>query len=169
VNGVSAPILAISPSQLRVQIPYEVGAGPAVVGVNNNGQIAGYAIKAAPVAPAIYVDSSGFVAGNANAVIGGKAVFTLTGDGDVTPSLSTGYTPVGTTTIPSTYKARLPLSVTVGGLDVFVTNYGLQPGSLGTTLVNITLPGWIPTGAQPVVVTVNGVPSAPAMLNVTAQ
>ncbi len=169
VNGISAPVLAISPSQLTVQIPFEAGAGPAVIGVNNNGKIAGSQFQISPAAPGIFTDASGFITGNANAVIGGKASFTYTGDGDVTPSLLTGYAPVGTATIPSVYKSRLPVSVSVGGTEVFVTSYGLQPGTLGTNLVNIVLPGSVPTGAQPVVVTVNGVGSPPAMLNVAAQ
>jgi uncharacterized protein (TIGR03437 family) len=169
VNGVSAPIVAISPSQLTVQIPYEAGAGPAVVGVNNNGQIAGYQFQVAPAAPGIFTDANGFVAGNANAVIGGKVTFTYTGDGDVTPALTTGITPTGTASTPSTYKSRFPIVVSVGGAGVFVNSYGLQPGVLGTTLVNITIPASVPTGVQPVVVTVNGVSSPPAMLNVATQ
>ena len=152
---------------MKVQIPYEVGAGPAVVGVNNNGQIAGYQFQAAPTAPGVFVDANGFVAGSSTATAGGKLAFTLTGDGDVTPSLSTGYTPTGTATTPSTYKARQPLSVTVGGLEAFVTSYGLQPGSVGTTLVNITLLPFVPAGVQPLVVTVGGVASPPANLTVS--
>jgi uncharacterized protein (TIGR03437 family) len=169
VNGIPAPILTISPSQLMVMIPYEAGAGPAVMGVNNNGQIAGYQLQITPAAPAIFTDSSGFVAGQASAVIGGKVAFTLTGDGDVNSTIPDGFYFGGTMTAPSSGKARLPFSVTVGGLGVFVNAYGLQPLTFGTTLVNIVLPGWIPTGVQPVVVTVNGVDSPPAMLNVTAQ
>jgi hypothetical protein len=34
--------------------------------------------------------------------------------------------------------------------------HGLHPGSIGTTLVNITVPGWIQPGDQPLVVTVGG-------------
>jgi uncharacterized protein (TIGR03437 family) len=169
VNGIPAPILAISPAQLMVMIPYEAGAGPAVLGVNNNGQIAGYQLQIAPAAPGIFTDASGFVTGQANAVLGGKLAFTLTGDGDVNSTIPDGFTPTGTATLPSTIRARLPFTVTVGGLGVFVTAYGLQPTAFGTTLVNIVLPGWVPTGVQPVVVTVNGVDSPPAMLNVSAQ
>jgi uncharacterized protein (TIGR03437 family) len=168
VNGIDAPLLAVSPTQLTVQIPYEVGAGPAVLGVNNNGQIAGYQFQVAPTAPAVFVDANGFASGVSNAVQGGKLSFTLTGFGDVTPSLSTGYFLSGNANTPSTYKPRLPLSVTVGGLEVFVNSYGLQPGSVGTTLVNITLLPFTPTGVQPLVVTVGGVNSPAASLNVAA-
>ena len=39
VNGVAAPLDYVSPGQLNIQIPYEVGAGPAVLGVNVNGAV----------------------------------------------------------------------------------------------------------------------------------
>jgi len=164
VNGLNAPILSISPAQLRIQIPYEAGAGPAVIGVNNNGQIAGFQAMISPVAPAIFVPAAGLKAN-----LGGNVQFTLTGDGDITPSLNTGFAPSGTTTVPSVYKARLPLSVSIAGHPLFITSYGLQPGAVGTTLINATLPGWIPTGPQPLVVTVNGVDSAPVTITVNAQ
>ena len=169
VNGISAPILSVSPSQLMVMIPYEAGGGPAVIGVNNNGQVAGYALQIVPVAPGIFTDSSGFVSGQGNAVLGGKLTLTLTGDGDVNSTIPDGFTPAGTANTPSTIKARQPISVTIGGSGVFISNYGLQSLAYGTTMVQAVLPGWIPTGVQPVVVTVNGVDSPPAMLNVSTQ
>jgi uncharacterized protein (TIGR03437 family) len=168
VNGLPAPVLSISPSLLTVQIPYEAGAGPTVLGVNNNGQIAGYAFKIAPSAPAIAADSNGFVAGSATVAANGLASLTMTGEGDVTPSLRTGYAPSGRAGIVSAYKARLPLTVTVGGQPVFINSYGLETGTIGTTLVNFAVPGWIPSGVQPVVVTVNGVQSPPVNINIPA-
>ena len=168
VNGISAPLLAVSGSQLTIQIPYEAGAGPAVIGVNNSGQIAGYQFQIAPAAPAVFVDANGFASGVTNAAQGGKLSFTMTGLGDVTPSLSTGFFPSGNSSAPSTYKARQPLSVTVGGLEVFVNSYGLQPGTAGTALVNITLLPSTPTGVQPLVVTVGGISSPAASVNVAA-
>jgi uncharacterized protein (TIGR03437 family) len=169
VNGIPAPVLAVSPTQLTVLIPYEAGAGPAVIGVNNNGQIAGYQMTVAPTAPGIFTDASGFVAGASTASPGGKFSLTLTGDGDVNSTIPDGFTSSGTMTTPSTIKSRLPLSVTVGGQPVFINNYGLQPLVWGTTLVQIVLPSDIPTGVQPVVVTVNGVDSPAAMITVTGQ
>jgi uncharacterized protein (TIGR03437 family) len=169
VNGIPAAILSVSPAQLMVMIPYEAGAGPAVVGVNNNGQVAGYSLQIAPTAPGIFTDASGFLAGQTDAVLGGKVTFTLTGDGDVNSTIPDGFSPGGTLNMPSTVKARLPFSVSVGGTQVFVAAYGVQTLTYGTTMVQLVLPGWVPTGVQPVVVTVNGVDSPPAMLNVSAQ
>lgn len=37
VNGVPAPLYFVSTGQINIQVPYETGAGNAVLGVNNNG------------------------------------------------------------------------------------------------------------------------------------
>ncbi len=71
VNGLAAPILYVSPTQINIQIPYEVGAGPAVLGVTNNGQVAGYMFTVAPSAPAIYTDGNGNLLSNPSASPGG--------------------------------------------------------------------------------------------------
>ena len=42
VNGVDAPVEYVSSGQLNIQIPYEAGAGTAVLGVNNGGQLAAF-------------------------------------------------------------------------------------------------------------------------------
>jgi uncharacterized protein (TIGR03437 family) len=54
VNGVAAPFYYASPSQLNIQIPYETGIGPAVLGVNNSGQVASYVFTVAASAPGIF-------------------------------------------------------------------------------------------------------------------
>lgn len=56
VNGVAAPLYYISSGMLNIQIPYETGSGPAVVGVNNNGQVASYLFTVTPSAPGIFAD-----------------------------------------------------------------------------------------------------------------
>ena len=52
MNNLAAPLLYVSPTQLNIQIPYEAGAGPAVLGITNNGQVAGFEFQIAPSAPA---------------------------------------------------------------------------------------------------------------------
>ena len=51
VNGVSAPLYYVSPGQINVQVPYETGTGLAILGVNNNGQVASFPFTVAPAAP----------------------------------------------------------------------------------------------------------------------
>jgi uncharacterized protein (TIGR03437 family) len=54
--------------------------------------------------------------------------------------------------------------VTVGGVPAFVISSVIEPGLIGITEIAISLPENLPPGRQPVVVTVNGVSSAPAYL-----
>jgi len=167
INGVDAPIVYISPTQINVQVPYEVGAGPAVLGVNNNGQIAGYAFSVSPTAPGIFADSGHNVVPAVTVKAGGIATLYFTGDGDVTPALLTGVTPSSSTSLASLPKSRLPLSVTVGGVPAFVQFYGITSGLVGASQLNFTVPSSVKPGVQPVVVTVGGVSSPP--VNITVQ
>jgi uncharacterized protein (TIGR03437 family) len=168
VNGLAAPLVSIAPGQLVVQIPYEAGAGPAVVGINNNGQIAGFQFQMAPSAPVIYADANGNLTPSATAKQSATATVLVNGAGDVPLSvigeeLGTGFLP----TSASLFKPSLPISVTVGGTPVFLSSIGISTTVLGETQVNFIVPSTVAPGPQPVVVTVGGVASAPATLTVT--
>jgi uncharacterized protein (TIGR03437 family) len=170
VNGVAAPLYYTAPGQLNIQIPYEAGAGPAVLGINNHGQIAGFQFQITPSAPAISTDGNGNVFPgilSANRIAQGQvASMYMTGDGDVTPTLATGATPATGTALASLPKTRLPVTVTVGGVQAFLQFIGVTPGVVGLTQVNFIVPGSVPAGVQPVVVTVGGVASPVAYLTV---
>jgi uncharacterized protein (TIGR03437 family) len=99
---------------------------------------------------------------------GAVLVAYITGDGDVTPTLSTGATPPTGTALTRLPKARLPLTLTVGGETATLLFSGITTGVVGATQINFTVPATIPVGPQPVVVTVGGVASQPFTLNVTA-
>jgi uncharacterized protein (TIGR03437 family) len=166
VNDLAAPLLYVSPNQVNIQVPYEVGAGPAVLGINNNGQIAGYAIQVAPSAPGIFTGTNGEVlcalGGFCNII--GYMPFLITGAGDTSPFIATGSSPPAPTSGSTSTVPILPLSVTVGGVPAFVISSVIEPGLIGITEIAISLPENLPPGRQPVVVTVNGVSSAPAYL-----
>jgi len=168
VNGLAAPILYVSSNLVNIQIPYEVGAGPAILGINNNGQIAGFPFTIAPTAPGILSDEMGFAAPNSSARQGGYGTVFLTGAGEVSPALKTGFAPLITTAPASQPKPVQPVSVTVGGVPAFVQYGGLAPGLIGTTQVNFLVPPTVSPGVQPVVVTVGGVSSPPVNLTVLA-
>jgi uncharacterized protein (TIGR03437 family) len=53
-------------------------------------------------------------------------------------------------------------TVTIGGARATIDFLGIPPGLVGVTQINVQVPSGIATGAQPVVVTVGGVASAPA-------
>src|SRR5262249_19086488 len=81
VNGIDAPIRYVSRHKINIQVPYEAGAGPAVLGVNNNGQVAGFQFQIAPAAPGIFADAGNNLVPNATVAPGGTTALYLTGDG----------------------------------------------------------------------------------------
>jgi uncharacterized protein (TIGR03437 family) len=168
VNGWPAPLLYVSPSQINLQVPYEAGAGPAVLGINNNGQIGGFQFSITPTAPGILTDTSGLILGTPSVQAGKYATLYVTGTGDVSPALGSGLSVPGSTAIANLPKPLLPLTVTIGGIPVLVQFAGTPPGVVGLTQINVRVPPTTAAGPQQVVVTSNGVSGAPATLNVTA-
>jgi len=169
VNGIPAPFYYASPGQLNVQIPYETGAGPAVLGVNNNGQVAAFVFPVSAAAPGTFIDLN-----HAPALVpysSGKRGDTLlafiTGEGDVSPALATGATPFLYTPIPLLPQPMLPVTVTVGGAAAQIAFAGIPPGLAGVTQINFVVPQDAPLGSNPVIVTVGGVASPAADITVT--
>lgn len=168
VNGWPAPLLYVSSTQINLQVPYEAGAGPAVLGVNNNGQIGGFQFSITPSAPGILTDASGVILGTPSVKAGKYATLYVTGTGDVSPTLGSGLPVSGGTTIANLPKPLLPLTVTIGGIPALIQFAGTPPGVVGLTQVNFWVPPTMDAGNTQIVVTSNGVSSAPATLNVTA-
>jgi uncharacterized protein (TIGR03437 family) len=167
VNGIAAPLYYVSPGQLNIQVPYETGAGAAVLGVNNNGQIASYTFQVAPSAPGIFTDQNLNLVPYSSGTQGLELPLFITGEGDVTPALATATTPAASTALANLPKPILPVAVTVGGVPATLQFVGITNGLAGVTQVNFAIPQGVPPGVQPVVVTVGGVPSAAANLNIT--
>jgi uncharacterized protein (TIGR03437 family) len=163
VNGIAAPLAYVSPTQVNLQIPYEVGAGQAVLGIDNNGQIAGFQFQISASAPGIFADANGSLSPTPAVPRAGTTTLLMVGAGEVSNLIRTAYSPSSATT----YKPLLPLSVTVGGVPVFLQTVGLAPLQFGVTQVKFTLPPSVPAGVQPVVVTVGAVSSPP--VNVTVE
>ena len=167
VNGYPAPLLDVSPGQLNVQIPYETGAGPAILGVNNNGQVASFSFTVKPNAPAIFMtlDGAGKLVPFSSGKRGDILLAFITGEGAVSPVVYTGRTPT-TGVIANLPAPAAPISITVGGVPANIQFAGIPRGLVGVTQINFTVPPTAPLGNQPVVVTVGGVPSAPVILTV---
>ena len=164
VNGIAAEMTYISPGQINIEIPFEVGTGAGMIGVNNNGQIAAYQIDIQPAAPAIFTDDNGFLSSQTTVAPGGTATMYISGAGEVSPALPDGFLP-GPNALGA-FKPVLPLTVTVGGVAAFLKTTGIAPLQIGTMRVDFTVPPSVPPGDQPVIVTVNGVASAPAKVTV---
>jgi uncharacterized protein (TIGR03437 family) len=169
VNGVTAPVVSISPTQITVQVPYETGLGTAVLGVNNHGQVAAFYFPVGIAAPGIVGFALNPISGASvpSAKAGTALALEITGDGEVNPFLATGATPASSTPASRLPKPRLPVTVTVGGVAAAIGFVGIPPGAIGITELDITVPAKAPTGLQPVVVTVGGVASLPLNLIVT--
>lgn len=167
VNGFAAPVTYASPTFLTIQVPYSAGAGPAVLGINNNGQIAAFQFQMSPSSPGIFADANGNLVPTSTVQQGTALALYLTGAGDVTPALKTAYSPGSGTSLANLPAPLLPLSVTVAGVPAFLEFAGITPGLIGVMQVNILVPASVPTGNQPLVVTIGGVASAP--VNVVVQ
>ena len=169
INNVPAPLYYASPTQLNVQVPYWVGSGPAVLGVNNNGAIAGTHLQISSSSPGILTDGKGKALPITTAAQGAPAALYVTGDGEVTPQLNTGYSPSPGSSLASLPRPVQPLGVTVGGVQALVSFYGITPGVVGLTQVNYLIPATVAVGTQPVIVTVGGVSTPAATIEVTAK
>jgi uncharacterized protein (TIGR03437 family) len=169
VNGVPAPFYYVSSGQLNVQIPYETGTGPAVLGVNNNGQVASFVFPVTPVAPGVFTDFS-----QASALVpyptgkrGDTLLAFITGEGEVSPALPDGATPFIATPLSLLPQPLLPVTVTVGNVNAPIAFAGIPSGLAGATQINFLIPPDAPLGLQPVVVTVGGVASPAATVTVS--
>ena len=165
INGIAAPLMYISATQINLQIPYEVPVGKAILIVSSGGQTGsiGFTIQAA--APGIFVDSlNQHIVPNESAAAGSTIGFFLTGVGLVAPTEATGNVPAaGVVPVP-----KLPVTMTVGGVLATTVYVAIPSWSIGTLQINFVVPLTVATGVQPVVVTVGGVSSQAALLTVTA-
>jgi uncharacterized protein (TIGR03437 family) len=160
VNGVAAPLYYVSPTQINLQIPYETTLGAAVLGINNNGKVTSFSFPVTVAGPGIFADVTGALAPVSTGLQGQDAFAYITGDGVATPMLATGAAPYTLT------QPILPVTLTVGGVPATI-NF-IDTWAAGVTEIDFTIPAAVPTGPQPVVVTVGGVASPPVTLNVTA-
>jgi uncharacterized protein (TIGR03437 family) len=170
VNGIPAPLYYVSPTQLNVQIPYEVPPGPATMTISNpTGQIASQAVYVNAVAPGVFLSGDGrHLAPNVPAKPGGYATLYLTGIGPVSPAVATGAAPPSPDQVP---VSGLPqpfarVQVSVNGVPAQTSFVGIPYFLVGVAQINFIVPPGTPTGDQPVTVTLAGVPSNTVYLNI---
>ena len=163
VNGRAAPILAVTPTQINFQMPWETELGTATVALTVNGVSAGsLTVPVLAAAPGLFADASGRAvvqnpgdtlnsATNA-AKAGDTIVAYLTGCGAVDASIAdgaaTGFGPLA--------RAMSESSATIGGLPAKVEFTGLTPGFVGLVQMNIVVPGGLPAGNYQLVVNIHG-------------
>jgi len=186
-----APIFAVYPDQLNIQIP-SVTSGASTVQVKNQcGTAQEQASPAVPVTVQAASPEFFYFAHNANGQNPIAALNALTGTyvgapgllpgatfapaqtGDYLTLFATGF---GTTNpsiapgvLPTTAAAiTQPISVTVGGLALTPAQilYAGLSQDPGLYQLNIQLPAGVPAGNEPVIVTIGGV-SSPATAFIT--
>lgn len=156
VNGIAAPMFYSTPSQLGIQIPFEIAnssIGTIVVTVAGQTSAPQY-ISISNFAPGIFTTNqqgNGLAATlhqdgvtpitlvnppHLNEVI----VFFGTGLGLTSPSLATGELSAGNLT-------STPVTATVGGVLATVEFSGTAPGFVGLNQINVRIPASITTGS----------------------
>jgi uncharacterized protein (TIGR03437 family) len=176
IAGIPAPLLYVSPSQINLQVPFEVPTGLVDFEVRTSRGIATSPLLVTPVSPGIFLlpyqyydqgailTSTGELAAPPDAIPGrpsrparrGEIVsIYVTGLGDVTNRPATGAPPDGLS------QTVLTPAVTIGGFGRFpatVSFSGLAPLFVGLYQVDVQVPSNAPTGvAVPLNLTIGGV------------
>jgi len=180
-DGISAPLIYASPTQVNAIVPYEVaGKTTTTMVVTNNGvKSTSQQLQVASASPAIFtisqtgsgqgaiLNQNGSVNGTANPAAKGSVIaIYATGGGQIRPVGVTGTVTPTTGTFPSLVGS---VSVTIGGAPAQITYSGSAPGLVsGAIQINAVVPTGVATGNQPVVVTV-GTNTGPTNVTVAVQ
>ncbi|MBZ5604119.1 MAG: hypothetical protein LAO79_17610 [Acidobacteriia bacterium] len=174
VNGKSAYVFYVSPSQINVLTPPDAITGPVNVIVTNNGvQSAPYAIQSNAISPSFFVFDGAHV-------IGVHLDGTDIGPATLYPGLTTPAKPgetivlfangFGSTSTPAVAGAQsqsgtlspMPV-ITIGGVQANVRFAGLNLAP-GQFQFNVDVPASIPDGDQPIVAAYKGVATQAGVL-----
>lgn len=164
-NVYPAYLYYVSPTQVNLQIPYEIPAGPATLTVGNPYVNVTYNFQVQQAAPGIFVTPDGFANPSSSGTPGQILTLFVTGEGQVRPAIPDGAAPANNNSTPTQ-----ALSLTVGGVPVPAEDIkysGIPTWSVGVLQINFVVPPTVAAGKQPVVVTLGGVASPPAYINIT--
>jgi uncharacterized protein (TIGR03437 family) len=171
INDEAAPLYYVSPTQLNIQIPYETPVNStATLKINNSGVVTTQTFTVVAATPGIFTDQNRTIVPSSSAAMNSVATMFITGAGAVTPAIATGAAPASTTPLAS-LPAPAPVTVSVGGKAAStICEYcfvGIPWGLAGVAQINFQIPAGLAVGPQPVVVTVGGVQSTAANINIT--
>jgi trimeric autotransporter adhesin len=172
-NGISAPVLYASATQVAAVVPYAISGTTAQVVVTSQGQASpGFSISVTPSAPGIFSSNGtggdqiaainavdGTINSAANPVkYGAFVLFYATGEGQTSPGGTDGK--LGASVLP---KPVLPVTVTIGGIPAVVEYAGGAPGQIaGLMQINVQIPSGVkPGGYVPVVLQVGAASTPP--------
>ncbi len=178
VNGFAAPLLFVSPNQINIQVPWELGIGdgtapftvsidgPAIKGTRPNSPVSAtfsntVSARVNRFAPGVYVALQGATGRPVSAEparSGDVIVVYSSGLGPVTVPVATGrLAPLDVLS----YTVETPI-VTIDGKRAELLFSGLTPGTAGVYQINLRVPADVRAGGAPLVITVGG-QSSPAV------
>jgi uncharacterized protein (TIGR03437 family) len=175
VNSTPVPIFYAVPTQLGIQIPFEVTGTSATVSVSVAGQASTPAtVTLAPVSPGIFTATADGKGAGAITHVDGSAVTTqnpahpgevvilyATGLGQVAPAVPTGALPAS---LSSTFAS---VTLTIGGITFIPDFAGLSGCCVGLNQINARVPLGVSSGnAVPVVLNIGGKSSNTATIAV---
>ncbi|HEY6392841.1 MAG TPA: hypothetical protein VIX89_16290 [Bryobacteraceae bacterium] len=169
-NGVAAPLIYMSPTQINAVAPYEiVGSSTVTIELDMAGiHSSAWTIPVAPSSPGLFTQSgsgqgSGAILNQDNslntpsnpAARGSIVQLFATGEGQTTPAGSTGEI-----TQLNVKSPLLPVTVEIGGFDAKVISATTAPKAIaGLFQVNALIPSILPPGPAVVVVGVGSASS----------
>jgi uncharacterized protein (TIGR03437 family) len=162
VNQNPAFLYYVSPNQVNLQIPWETPTGPATLTVDNPYAEVTFNFQVSAAAPGIFVTSDGLVNPSSSGKPGQTLSLFVTGAGRVRPAIPDGEGPPNTNSQPTQ-----AVSLSVGGVPAKTTYVGVPTWSAGVVQINFVVPATVAAGKQQVVVTVGGVASQAAFINIT--
>lgn len=178
VNGFAAPLLFVSPNQINIQVPWELGVGdgtapftvsidgPAIRGTRPDSPVSAtfsntVSSRVNLFAPGVYVALQGATGRPVSAEparSGDVLVVYAAGLGPVTVPVATGrLAPLDVLS----YTVETPI-VTIDGQRAELLFSGLTPGTAGVYQINLRVPADVRAGGVPLVIAVGG-QSSPAV------
>ena len=167
VGGQPAPLIYVSPTQINLQVPFELtGATADIVISHPGGRSATITAPLASTQPGVFFSAStglGAILQNSDgkltserpAKAGDFLQVYATGLGAVSPPVATGLGAPLNRLSNTVEQAR----VTIAGRDAPVAFAGLAPGFAGLYQLTIQVPAGLPSGRQPLSVSSGGRPS----------
>jgi uncharacterized protein (TIGR03437 family) len=174
VGGQPAPLIYVSPSQINLQVPFELtGATADIVISHPGGRSATITAPLAGTQPGVFFsagtglgaivqNSDGKLTSDRPAKVGDFLQVYATGLGAVSPLVATGLGAPLNGLSRTIEQAR----VTIAGREAMVTFSGLAPGFAGLYQLTIQVPVGVPSGRQPLGVSIGGRPSNEVFLMV---
>jgi uncharacterized protein (TIGR03437 family) len=160
VNGAPVPILFVSPNQINAQMPFEAIGDVTLILQTPGGTSNNYNLEVLSDAPSVFMSGTAgtqtdlptIVRSDDNLLVTDSnpvhrdsneyLVIYLTGLGQTNPAVADGLPGPSS---PLAIAVTAP-TVTLGGVSLPVTYYGLAPGEVGVYQINVKVASNVPTG-----------------------